>query len=141
MEIGDIFVINKKDIDGAEKLKAEIDYVLGIKYLDSLEDRNPIVMISAKNNEGIDELVNITYAYFDKIDKNGLLIEKRKNRIEKKLRKIFSKKIHDVLDVQIEFSRQIEKWVELIYSREVKPYALINDKINNFLKELTQDKE
>ena len=135
MEIGDIFVINKKDKDGAEKLKAEVDYALSIKYPDNMNDKNPIVMVSAAQNDGIDELMEAIYKYFEKIEKNGLLLQRRKKRIALELRKVFARKLHDALDLHIEFKQNIEEWVEMIYGREVKPYALINEKMNKFIKE------
>ncbi len=138
MEIGDIFVINKKDKDGAEKLKAEVDYVLGMKYMDNRVEKNPLVLVSAVNDDGIDELAETNADYLKKIEGSGLLARKRKNRIENMLRKIFQKKIHRVLDSRLEFSKNIDDWVESIYRRSVKPYALINAKMNEYLKEHEQ---
>ena len=138
MEIGDIFVINKKDKDGAEKLKADVDYVLGLKYMDNREEKNPLVLVSAVNDDGIDELAETNADYLKKIEGSGLLARKRKNRIENMLRKIFQTKIHRVLDSRLEFSKNIDDWVESIYRRSAKPYALINAKMNEYLKEHEQ---
>ena len=138
MEIGDIFVINKKDKDGAEKLKADVDYVLGLKYMDNREEKNPLVLVSAVNDDGIDELAETNADYLEKIEGSGLLARKRKSRIENMLRKIFQTKIHRVLDSRLEFSKNIDDWVESIYRRSAKPYALINAKMNEYLKEHEQ---
>ncbi|MBA7535198.1 hypothetical protein ES705_27451 [subsurface metagenome] len=135
MEIGDIYVINKKDRSGAEKLKAEVDYVLGIKYLDETEEKKPVVMISAKNDDGIDDLSDRLYEYFNKISSNGFLVQKRKDRIAMEMRKVFAGKIHDLLDVHIELSQKTEEWVELIYSKKAGPYTLINAEMDKFMKE------
>lgn len=135
MEIGDIFVVNKKDKDGADKVKMEIDYVLNIKYHDNPEDKNPIKKVSALNNEGIKSLVITIYDYMKKLKKENEWEIKRKERIEKELNKIFSKKLQKLLDLHINFSDNIHKWVDKIYRKEEKPYSLINKKINSFIKE------
>jgi LAO/AO transport system kinase len=135
MEIGDLFVINKKDQPGADKLKAEVEYVLGIKYNGRPEAINPIVMVSALHDDGIDELVREADGYYAAISAGGLLESKRRLRIARELHKIFSKKVHDVLDVKIEFSKKIEEWVDLMYNRSARPYELINREMKSFLKE------
>ncbi|RKY55834.1 MAG: methylmalonyl Co-A mutase-associated GTPase MeaB, partial [Candidatus Neomarinimicrobiota bacterium] len=53
MEIGDIFIINKKDIDGADRLRAEVEYVLSLKESNNTGFSHPISMSSATLNEGI----------------------------------------------------------------------------------------
>ena len=135
MEIGDIFVVNKKDLDGADKLRAEIDYVLSIKYMDDLENKNPIVMVAAKENDGVELLSETVYDYFNKIDSEGALEMKRKKRIEKELKKIFSEKISAIVDLHVEFYKNIDKWSELIYNKQAKPYNLVAERMNIFMKE------
>jgi len=54
MEIGDIFVVNKCDRDGADKLKAQIDYMLSLRGDNAPEV--PVIMTCATRDEGIDEL-------------------------------------------------------------------------------------
>lgn len=135
MEIGDLFVINKKDLPGADKLKAEVEYVLGIKYNGRAEEMNPIVMVSALGDEGIDELVRAADGYYAAISADGRLETRRRHRIAQEMRKIFSQKVHAVLDVKIEFSKKISDWVELMYTRSGSPYKLINQEMKTFLKE------
>lgn len=136
MEIGDIFVVNKADKDGADKLSAEIDYVLSIKYSENLSDKNPIVKTSAKNNSGIDELIDIIYSLINKMRTNGEMEKKKIKRIKKEVTKIFSGKIHEIFDKKFSFSENINKWVDEIYKKEKMPYALINNKIDNLKKEM-----
>jgi len=135
MEIGDLFVINKKDKPGADKLKAEVEYVLGIKYNGHPEAINPILMVSALNDEGVDELVHAADDYTATVTSSGQLEIRRRQRIAREMHKIFSKKVHEVMDVKIEFSKKIDAWVELIYSRTARPYELINQEMKSFLKE------
>ncbi len=135
MEIGDIFVVNKKDKDGADKVKKELNYVLDIQYHDNPEDKNPIKMVSALNNDGIKDLMDSVYKYIDKLKRNNKWQRKRKKKIKKELEKIFSKKIHELMDVHINYRDKIEKWVELLINKEDKPYNLINNELKSFIKE------
>jgi LAO/AO transport system kinase len=86
MEIGDIIAVNKKDLEGAEKLQAQIDSTIGIRESPAPEKCSPVLLVSAKNNEGVDELMETAYSCFDSISRNGELKRRRKDRIARELK-------------------------------------------------------
>ena len=137
MEIGDVFVVNKKDIDGAERLKSEIEYVLAIQAPGSTP--HPVALVSAKTDDGIDALLDTIYKYYEQLCENGCLEDKRKERVKKYITAIFSYKVHEMLDVHFELSKNLDTWINMIYRKEVKPYSFINDKIQTFLKECEEN--
>ncbi len=81
MEIGDLFIVNKKDRDGAERLKAEIEYVLEIKYAENRDEKNPVLLVSAKYDAGIDEMIASSEEYIRRLKESGAYEEKQKKRI------------------------------------------------------------
>jgi len=69
MEIGDVFVINKADRDGADRTKMEIEVMLDFNHQ---EWRPPVSKAVAVKNEGIDEVVDNLekhWAYLESSDK------------------------------------------------------------------------
>jgi LAO/AO transport system kinase len=145
MEIGDIFVINKKDLPGADRLRAEVEYVLsfkpGAEARDAEADANPVLLTSAVNDEGVRPLWETILAYQKRMEASGELERKRRFRLQRELLGILNRKVHELLDVRIEFSRQLPAWADSLYRREARPYALINEQIRNFLKEKQGDRE
>jgi LAO/AO transport system kinase len=148
MEIGDIFIVNKKDLSGADKLLAEVEYVLSFKGSAAGADRegddprgisNPILMTSAVHEEGIEQLQEAIDEYARQIESSGRLAEKRRFRLERELLGILNRKVHELMDVHIEVSKQLPEWAERLYRRDARPYTLINEQIRNFLKERTGD--
>jgi LAO/AO transport system kinase len=146
MEIGDIFIINKKDLPGADKLLAEVEYVLSFKRsaddpagIDPQGVDNPILMTSAVHGDGIDQLQEAIESYAGEIESSGRLAEKRLFRLERELWGILNRKVHELMDVHVEVSKQLPEWAERLYRREARPYTLINEQIRNFLKERTGD--
>jgi LAO/AO transport system kinase len=146
MEIGDIFVINKKDLPGAEKLLAEVEYSLSFKEsaadpvgTDSGPIDNPILMTSAVHGEGMEQLLGAIDGYAGKLDSSGKLEGKRRFRLERELLAILNRKVHELMDVHIEVSKQLPGWAEQLYRRETRPYALINEQIRKFMKERKGD--
>jgi LAO/AO transport system kinase len=151
MEIGDIFIINKKDLPGADKLLAEVEYVLSFKGPTPEAGRaaeapagvrNPILMTSAARavqEDGIEQLQEAIQSYARQIESSGKLAEKRRLRLERELLGILNRKVHELMDVHIEVSKQLPGWAERLYRRDALPYALINEQIRGFLKEKTGD--
>lgn len=135
MEIGDIFIINKKDMPGADKLLMEVEYVLSFKNPGKDTVTNPIVMTNATNGEGIGLLREAIAAYRTEIARSGKLEQKRRFRLERELMGMLNRKIHQLMDVHIEVSKQLPDWADTLYRRKACPYALINKQIKNFLKE------
>lgn len=135
MEIGDIFVINKSDRDEADKLKAEVEYVLGFKSMDEHSAKNPVLMTSAKLNVGIDELLDAVETYLQTILHNGRLEEKRRQRIALEIKHILAGKIENELQQYIQKDERMDEWVQNVFNHKRSPYALINEKFRKFLEE------
>lgn len=94
MEIGDIFVINKSDLFGADRTATEINMMLDLNS--NMERRPPVVKVTAVKSEGIDKLAEELKNHIDYLEETGRLAERRKNNlkieivelIEAELRKI-----------------------------------------------------
>ncbi len=132
MEIGDVFIVNKSDKEGAERLKMEIEYVLMLKEQTDGEPPTEILMTSARDNMGITKLhTHISRLYTEK-RRNGTLQKRRKERIEKELDNIFNRKITALIDRTLSFSSRKRMWIDKIYNREMELYTVINDAVSDF---------
>lgn len=138
MEIGDLFVINKKDLPGSEKLKAEIEYVLNLSS-DNPEQLPSVILASAQKSEGIDELWEKLSTKYQQLVKSGYLSARRKERIKKELSRIILYKVHHLLDKKIALQDNIDNWAEQVYLKKDMPYAMVNKQINRFKKEMRLD--
>lgn len=135
MEIGDIFVINKKDLDGALKLKTEVEYVLHLKSNGNSMEINPVILTSATLNEGIAEAILTTDGYYQKMLTDGRLASKRRQRVENEVRRIVGNKLRQIADEHFQIDLKISLWTERIVSRQQTPYALIHSQLDKLLKE------
>jgi LAO/AO transport system kinase len=89
MEIADIFVINKSDHEGAERVEREI------RALQSLAKRGdnwtpPIVKTVATTAMGISDLAEVITAYEQHMEKSGLLSRRRVQNWETRLLEMLS---------------------------------------------------
>jgi len=82
MEIGDVFVVNKADRDGAEKVVIEINMMLDMAPPSQLA-RPPVIKTVANRDRGLDDLVVALEARSEHIRQSGVLLARRRNRMWK----------------------------------------------------------
>jgi LAO/AO transport system kinase len=111
MEVADVFVVNKADRPGAEKLRQELEVMLGIRKgnafrhvpahhgvraslsNDRAVDRSaawdhPVLLTSAAKGEGVAELVAAIDRRFDWLARTGELSQRRRRRLLDRTREV-----------------------------------------------------
>ena len=131
LEIGDLFTVNKSDLDGADKLVKEINMMLD---LDSLmtDWRPPISKVVANRGEGIDLLLADVAKHRAYIEGNGELNRRRTKRAKDELLDILSAGIEKRIKEHTE--GRMEGFVESLKKRETDPYSLVSDIMSEMLK-------
>jgi LAO/AO transport system kinase len=135
MEIGDIFIINKKDLDGALKLKTEVEYVLHLKSNDNLTEINPVILTSATQNAGLTEALSTIDNYLQKMQSDGRLPARRQQRIENEIRHIVRAKLRQIAEKHLQIDQKITQWARQIGKHRQAPYSLINEQLSQLLKD------
>ena len=85
MEIGDIFILNKSDREGADRAYIEIETALHFKPVDVWQI--PIIKTTANQGEGIAELTKEVFRHRNYIKEAGII---RRNRQQRRRQKIYS---------------------------------------------------
>jgi LAO/AO transport system kinase len=81
LEIGDVYVVNKADRDGADATARELNHMLGLGESRAPGDwRPPIVKTVAARAEGIDEVVEALEKHRAWMEAGGVLAERRAKR-------------------------------------------------------------
>ncbi|MFJ5923446.1 methylmalonyl Co-A mutase-associated GTPase MeaB [Kitasatospora sp. NPDC092948] len=81
LEIGDVFVVNKADRDGADATARELNHMLGLGESRQPGDwRPPIVKTVAARGEGVDELVEALEKHHSWLAETGELAARRRRR-------------------------------------------------------------
>lgn len=88
LEIGDIFVVNKADRDGAPQVRRELRNMISLA--DRVEDawRPPIVLTVASKSEGIDDVVAEIHKHWESLERTGELTKRRRQRIRREIEAI-----------------------------------------------------
>ncbi|MFD6181717.1 methylmalonyl Co-A mutase-associated GTPase MeaB [Streptomyces goshikiensis] len=89
LEIGDVYVVNKADRDGADATARELNHMLGLGEARGRHDwRPPIVKTVAARGQGIDELVEALEKHRAWMDERGVLAERRTARAAREVETI-----------------------------------------------------
>lgn len=92
MEIGDIFILNKFDREGADRTYIEIETALHFRPPDDW--KIPIVKTIANTGEGLDDLIKAVGEHREHLSKAGGIVRKRIDRRQEKILRLTQEKIH-----------------------------------------------
>lgn len=88
IEIADLYVVNKSDRSGADRLSTILNNMLDTNPSLNCNWRIPVLKTNALNNEGTDELVTVIQDHFTFIKKEGILKEKINDRYQRQIKSI-----------------------------------------------------
>jgi LAO/AO transport system kinase len=130
MEIADIFVVNKADREGTDKLKMELEMMLNLRPKDDTRWKPPILSTTAHQGIGVEVLKEKMDEHREYMEKKGLLESKRKARINSKVRSILQSRLLD--DFWIETSKKMfDKNIDLVVNNKLSPYELVELLLKN----------
>ena len=127
MEVADVFVVNKADRPGADRLRNDVELMLGLRKGVSFgnipahhgvdlkrmnparaareaageespsEWTPPVLSAVAVRQEGIDSLVAALDRHFDYLERSGTLRSRRRERLRERVRDVVAQKVSDRL--------------------------------------------
>jgi LAO/AO transport system kinase len=121
MEIADIFVVNKADREGADRLVASVEANLTLQTYASGEWRPPVMKTVATSGAGVVELVNMIETF--RAHSGAAEAVRRRNRSEYRLRELVSHRFMEHLERHVLAPGELAATVERIAAREVDPYS------------------
>ena len=133
MEIADIFVVNKCDRDGAERMVTSIESNLSLQHFSEGEWRPPIVKTEATTGKGVAELWQTVKAF--RAHSEGTRAKRLKARNEFRLRDLLTHRFMEHVEKGLLGPGEFEALVDRIARREVDPYTAASDILSRALKQ------
>ncbi|MGC1119864.1 MAG: methylmalonyl Co-A mutase-associated GTPase MeaB [Candidatus Methanofastidiosia archaeon] len=121
LEIGDIFVVNKADLDYADKAVMELEMMLD--FNSGTGWRPPVVRTVANMGEGIEELAEAIQAHIEYLKKEGLYEEKRRLKVEMELLEVLNQCVVKEVLEKARKTNEFDNLVDLILERETDCYT------------------
>jgi LAO/AO transport system kinase len=149
MEIADLFVINKADRPGAEKLRQEIEVTLGIRQGNAFRhirahhgaretarsarpgrlDRTdrfdpPVLLTTAVTGAGVPDLVAALDRHHEWLEASGTLAERRRRRLLDRTREVVERAARRWIWHETAAERQILERLDDLAAGRVSPYEV-----------------
>jgi len=136
MEIADIFVINKSDRDGADRVEREIR---AMQSLAARKDRwtPPIVKTVATEGKGIPELATAIANYERFAQEQGLLKQKKISNWQARLVEMLRDGLLDRLLSERLAQEELSRLAADVAEHRRDPYSLVEETVNGFANRVT----
>jgi LAO/AO transport system kinase len=131
MEIADIFVVNKSDRDGAERVEREIRAMqtLSIRPDDWTP---PIVKTVATDAVGIPEMVKAIAGYREYLESKDLLVRKKASNWRERLVEMLRKALLDRMMHERLNAERLSGYARDIAEHRRDPYTLVEELVDEF---------
>ncbi|MEV3988996.1 methylmalonyl Co-A mutase-associated GTPase MeaB [Streptomyces sp. NPDC049837] len=127
LEIGDVYVVNKADRDGADATARELNHMLGLGESRGPGDwRPPIVKTVAARGEGVDEVVEALEKHRAWMEERGVLTERRRARAAHEVETIAVTALRERIG-DLHGDRRLDALAERIVAGETDPYAAADE--------------
>ena len=131
MEIADIFVVNKADREGADRVVAAIEGVQSLHTYGAGEWRPPIVKTVATTGQGVAELTAAIWRF--RAHGARVQADRRRLRSEYRLRELIVHRFMETMEQAVLKPGEWVAMVDRIAAREIDPYAAANGLLSRAL--------
>lgn len=130
LEIGDVYVVNKADRDGADATARELNHMLGLGESRTPGDwRPPIVKTVAARGEGVDEVVEALEKHRAWMEERGVLAERRRSRAAHEVETIAVTALRERIG-DLRGDQRLDALAERIVSGETDPYRAADELVD-----------
>jgi LAO/AO transport system kinase len=151
MEIADLYLVNKADRPGADRLVQEVDIMLGIRRgnafrhiaphhsgIEGSPDRPegesvaaewspPVLSSVAVSGEGIDALTEAFDAHYSHLERSGMLDALRRERLARHTREVVDRALSNLVWHEGDGEARLAAGIDDVVSGRVSPYKLAHD--------------
>jgi LAO/AO transport system kinase len=127
MEIADIFVVNKADRDGADRLVQSVAAMLALQAFQPGDWHPPILTTEATTGKGVPELIDAIEKF--RVHSEATRATRQRTRQEYRLRDLLAHRFMQMVEQALP-EGELQRVVDGIASREVDPYSAAADIID-----------
>ena len=125
MEIADIFVINKADRDGADRMAVELQAVLDLGRRNNDWDY-PVLKTEARHGHGVDLLLEHIDRQRDYLVRTGYLKKRKEELLRAEVRQLFSETVRENMERRLAEEGSLDEVIADILEGKLNPYLAVD---------------
>lgn len=129
IEVGDVYVVNKKDF-GGEDIVVQLEVMLDDATTQS-GWRPPVLMTNSITGEGIETLIEKIEEHKEHLELSELLQEKKRNRYAYKIKELMYKKVEKIILEKLFSENEIHDIATSIINNKFQIYNTIHHRFKN----------
>jgi len=133
LEIGDLFVVNKADRDGADRTARDLATMLEMNPVKQAGWQPHVLMVEAVRNRGIDELVAECDRHREYLLTSGSLQSFFKERSARQFQELLQQRLFQVVIDKLEREGSYAEIISGICEKRLDPYSAVEDVAKRFL--------
>jgi GTPase len=142
MEIADVFIVNKADRPGADRLRNELELMLGLRSGATLKNvpahpgraaralarsdgdgwMPPVLLTAASNGEGIGDVVTALDRHFAFLESSGDLAQRRRARLRDRVRDVVESRVRSRLWTDVATNDWLESRLAELEAGSTNPF-------------------
>ena len=122
MEIGEIFVVNKGDREGADRVVTELNLMLDLSNITG-PWRPPVMKTVGTTGEGLAELTEKILEHRTFLQENGGLLKKRNERARQEILNLIEKEIAKYIHRMLKYDMNFDRLIEDVVAGKKDPYT------------------
>jgi len=140
MEIADLIVLNKADLEGATAILRTLEATLAFGFKGGEGDWRPRVLptvasaAKADGIQGVDELVDAIEAHHAFLHDTQAIQQVQANRVEQELGLIFKDQLEKYIFKGLKGTGKKREYVRAILDGKTDPYSVVEEVLGEFLK-------
>ena len=125
MEIADVFVVNKADREGVERVVTEIQSMLSMASHDGHQPE--IVRTVATTDQGVDALLRAVETFRAQADASGILARKKRAHLRQQLEDTLRARLMSSVQARVLTPEETERTVDRLEAREIDPFTAADE--------------
>ena len=126
LEVGDVFVVNKADRDGADQVVRDLRSTIRLAERQPGDWREPIVKTVAVRGEGMAELIGAIDKHRDWMERSGELARRRRRRVRDEIEAIAATALRRRFG-DVHGDARLDVLAEKVLTGELDPYAAADE--------------
>jgi LAO/AO transport system kinase len=122
LEIGDVFVVNKADRDGAQATRRELRSVVAMTDRVDGAWKPPILLTTATTGEGVDDVVTAISEHHDHLERSGELARRRLARVRREIEALALAEVSSRF-AHLSGDARLDTLAEQVLAGETDPFA------------------